>query len=1003
MDDETITQVGLDSPSLESQPLGGVDIPNDEAEKRAPLLMQRPPSFGVDLSEFSFMKPASRHQGFSLRGMPKPGRINPPPLGATSLSIPKTMGFENLKPLNQERPSSSHPEDDSSQLLVSSTDNQLPPNLPKHPRYGPKSAHNNPADTTEIAPDSRRDKIRDPSARKVNPPGPRIRSSDSSRVTQTRQKSKPSQINEEMLFELLIAKFRIREEKEAATADMQQQLEIDNVQLKRENQSLRGQGKVYEEKLLSMEAERKSQEGRVTSWKEKITKFKQIINELGHDFEALRLDSDRLKATTSSLQDERHSLTSSIDEIKLQIVRAEDKMDAQRMEIVDYEKQVARLEQALLASREQLKESISGLANEKKRSNTLESYIQNHSHSQIRQANLLREDHAKLLEKLVSGLEDISETSNNTRDAVLSEIRSSLEECQDSVRELRERCSAETRDVQDFTNTIHDVAARIDVVAARLVADAESTARTNLQASQSIEANTKMIEFSFGSDSTLSRQLDRCNTAHGSLGNTLEGFSPVLNDLDASVKSLTASGNHLVHELKGLSSKLLESQPPPNNPLLELEVSKTFSENTQLQLRLQTISSEAESLRRSLHDREVENQRLQKSMAESNTKYHSLEHRGMQLEADNICLHEQMRSVKEDARKMIDEGKITSKNEMQLHHNLQIGTIERENERLKDEAGALLGQMQGVQDSLINAQRMIDDQREERVALLRESEQQVQHLTETNSEITTRMNTQITEIQRFQEAEAASCLERNDLQERLRQAHERVHELEQNLASNTDNEPVKQVPVSGIVPFPEIQDKISAQRASSPYYDPGDFAMLFMSDDLCPSSPFNIENAKQSTINPQKEPEEIQTKTAPAPAREMASKPGASPKIHPSPEQPKRKAVNFKSQAPGEMTARTSSARSTLTQVQQDIAERPSKMTKHVHKWTYSRVRSSGTEIQHEQAAESTHMPAVEQRTSPKGLVSASSGNKASKRTTSRGRGKRRSRGERYSARFSQE
>lgn len=267
-------------------------------------------------------------------------------------------------------------------------------------------------------------------------------------------------MNEEMLFELLIAKIRIREEKEAAAADMQQQLEMDNVQLKRENQSLRGQGKVYEGKLLSLEAKCKSQEDRVISWKEKITKFKQIINELGHDFETLRLDSDRLKATTSSLQDERHALTSSIDEIKLQIVRAEDTIDDQRMEIADYEKQVAGLEQALLASREQLKESISGLANEKKRSNTLESYIQNYSRSQIRQVNLLREDHAKLREKLISGLEDISEASNNTRDAVLSEIRSTLEECRDSVRDLGERCSAETRDVQDFTNTIHDVAAR---------------------------------------------------------------------------------------------------------------------------------------------------------------------------------------------------------------------------------------------------------------------------------------------------------------------------------------------------------------------------------------------------------------------------------------------------------------------------------------------------------------------------------------------------------------
>lgn len=243
---------------------------------------------------------------------------------------------------------------------------------------------------------------------------------------------------------------------------------------------------------------------------------------------------------------------------------------------------------------------------------------------------------------------------------------------------------------------------RINVVAARLVADVESTARTNLQAAQSIEANTKIIESSFGSDSILSRQLDRCNTAHGSLGNTLKEYSPVLDDLDASVKSLTVSGNHLADELKSLSNRLIESQNPPSNRLLGLEVSKTFSENTQLQLRLQTISSEAESLRQSLREREVENQKLQKSMIESNTKYQSLEHRGMQLEAENTCLHEQMKSGKEDARKMIDDGKISSKNEMQFHHDLQIEIIEKEKRRLKDEAGALHGQLQGVQNSLVS-------------------------------------------------------------------------------------------------------------------------------------------------------------------------------------------------------------------------------------------------------------------------------------------------------------
>jgi hypothetical protein len=39
---------------------------------------------------------------------------------------------------------------------------------------------------------------------------------------------------------------------------------------------------------------------------------------------------------------------------------------------------------------------------------------------------------------------------------------------------------------------------------------------------------------------------------------------------------------------------------------------------------------------------------------------------------------------------------------MQLHHDLQTGIIEKEKEKLKGEVGMVLGQLQGVQDSLVS-------------------------------------------------------------------------------------------------------------------------------------------------------------------------------------------------------------------------------------------------------------------------------------------------------------
>lgn len=261
----------------------------------------------------------------------------------------------------------------------------------------------------------------------------------------------------------------------------------------------------------------------------------------------------------------------------------------------------------------------------------------------------------------------------------------------------------------------------------------------SLDVSHSIEANTKTIERDLGSESILFKQLDLCNAAHESLTGKLGSISPMLNDLDTSVKSMAVSENHLVHELKGLSTRLRESETPSTNPVLELELSNKFSENTQLQLRLQSISSEAESFRQKLHELEAKNRNLEVSMAESSANYRTVEHHGLQLEVENTCLHNQVESVKEEARIMIAEEKAASKKDlkimqdrglqleaendrlqgqlkfvsdeaqnvlskkyMQLHHEEKIEVIQQEKEKLEEEYESLSSQLQGARESLVS-------------------------------------------------------------------------------------------------------------------------------------------------------------------------------------------------------------------------------------------------------------------------------------------------------------
>lgn len=253
----------------------------------------------------------------------------------------------------------------------------------------------------------------------------------------------------------------------------------------------------------------------------------------------------------------------------------------------------------------------------------------------------------------------------------------------------------------------------------------------------------------------------------------------------------------------------------------------------------------------------------------------------------------------------------------------------------------------------------------------------------TCSEYTVRLDSQVSEIQRYQEQEATSRPETVHLREQLKQAQEKVHSLEQDIATRIEAGGKHSSPLKNIVPFSTIETQLSPHRGPSPYNDPADFAMLFMSDECFPATPFHEPEAKM----PQGSPKSTIVEKS-QPAEENAGSIFDLPAEVDTPK-PKRKEVNFehpespkKSKQP-----RKAEAKSILAEKDQDNP--PKKVSKHIHKWTYSRVHSTATEIQQEQAV----MPVAERRASPKGLVSASSGNDARGRGNGRSRGRRRSRG----------
>jgi hypothetical protein len=268
-----------------------------------------------------------------------------------------------------------------------------------------------------------------------------------------------------------------------------------------------------------------------------------------------------------------------------------------------------------------------------------------------------------------------------------------------------------------------------------------------------------------------------------------------------------------------------------------------------------------------------------------------------------------------------------------------------------------------------------------------------------------RVGVQTLEIQRYQEAEAAACLERDNLQEQLRQAQEKIHELERTFVFPAEEAEGSRGPPTDIVPFSALESRLSPLRATSPYGDPADFAMLFMSDELLLSTPHH--KIKEDKESPSRQDKAVQDSQKSVDVPDSAKVFDIPRDMDPPPPRAnmKRRAVNcapHRTDSTGSKKSKNGDpviTRTPCTEIQgstqagKETEEQFAKVTKHINKRTYSRVHASGIEGRQEEPTVSTRTIEGVQRASPKGLVSASSAREPSGRINSRGRGKRRSRG----------
>lgn len=265
-----------------------------------------------------------------------------------------------------------------------------------------------------------------------------------------------SQLTEDDLFQLLIGKIKEREENDIAATNHRAKLEADISGLRTENKTLKDHVEAFSVQLQKRTLESRRYKAHMDNWKAKIAKFKGILNGLGADYQTLRGESNNLKTAGRSLGKERESLMTSIDDVKKEVSQVLGKICDGRSHLSESREIVNTLRTSARNSEDNAEHARTRLADERKRSAVLESYIQNHSLGQGKQIGFIRNDQLEMMDKMKSGFELIGKQWEFSQSNIQSALRPMLDESLAAIKNLSEKYSVHKVDIQQSASTVQE-------------------------------------------------------------------------------------------------------------------------------------------------------------------------------------------------------------------------------------------------------------------------------------------------------------------------------------------------------------------------------------------------------------------------------------------------------------------------------------------------------------------------------------------------------------------
>ncbi|OJJ78105.1 hypothetical protein ASPBRDRAFT_25712 [Aspergillus brasiliensis CBS 101740] len=251
------------------------------------------------------------------------------------------------------------------------------------------------------------------------------------------------------LFQVMINRMKDRGQSAVAASRVKEQMEAKVSEVTEENNMLKGQLEASCQKIQKQASQLEACKSRMESWKSRVAKLRDLLNEIGYDFQNLHGEAIKLKRTKKELLTERNGIAASIQETREQLAKAATYTEQRRGELSEMESGNELLRKSLKDAEERAEHLSKQLSDEKNRSRLLEVYIQTCSKPQSTKLDKIMSHQHEMKGGFDAALFNLGQQHVASIKALQESLSCDLSGCLAVLQELREGTSSAKADNDD--------------------------------------------------------------------------------------------------------------------------------------------------------------------------------------------------------------------------------------------------------------------------------------------------------------------------------------------------------------------------------------------------------------------------------------------------------------------------------------------------------------------------------------------------------------------------